>query len=288
MPDSPNFFMREFSNEELSRLLADKVRELKASKSQVEDLNVKLQDTISRLEETQQELNLQKEQLQEQVRIKTQELLKAEKLTVIGEFSARISHDLRNPLSVISNICDIITHQYSKTDPKLATYVGKIKKSTKRIHNQINDILDFVRTVPLDKKTNSLKEIITRSVSESQIPKNIAINIPDNDHSIMCDGEKMQTVFANIIINSIQAMDEKGVISIEIIPHEKSVSVKFTDSGPGIPEDVLPKIFEPLFTTKPTGTGLGLSSCKNIVESHGGAISVRNDPTVFVVEIPKN
>ncbi|MBI5146383.1 MAG: GHKL domain-containing protein [Thaumarchaeota archaeon] len=287
MTDSPHFFMREFSNEELSRLLSDKVKELQVSKTQVEDMNAKLQDTVSRLEETQQELNLQKEQLQEQVRIKSQELLKAEKLTVIGEFSARISHDLRNPLSVISNICDIITLQYSKTDPKLADYVGKIEKSAQRIHNQINDILDFVRMTPLDKEVNSLKEILAKSVSEAQIPKDITINLPDNDHSIMCVGEKIQTVFTNIILNSIQAMDEKGAVSIEIIPHEKSVDIKFTDSGPGIPEHALPQIFEPLFTTKSTGTGLGLSSCKNIVESHGGTISVRNNPTTFLVELPK-
>ena len=118
---SPRFFMREFSNEELARLLSDKVKELQAAKVQVEDMNTKLQNTVSRLEKTQQELNLQKEQLQEQVRIKTQELLKAEKLTVIGKFSARISHDLRNPLSVISNTCGLIKLQYVKTDPKLAT-----------------------------------------------------------------------------------------------------------------------------------------------------------------------
>lgn len=287
MTDSPHFFMREFSNEELSRLLSDKVKELQASKIQVEDTNTKLQDTVSRLEETQQELNLQKEQLQEQVRIKTQELLKAEKLTVIGEFSARISHDLRNPLSVISNICDIIKLQYSKTDPKLAAYVGKIEKSAQRIHNQINDILDFVRMTPLNKEMNSLKEILVKSIGEAQIPKDITVNLPDNDEKITCVGEKIQTVFTNIIVNSIQAMDEKGVVSIEIIPHEKSVHVKFTDSGPGIPEHVLPQIFEPLFTTKSTGTGLGLSSCRNIVESHEGTISVRNNPTTFLVELPK-
>jgi len=89
-------------------------------------------------------------------------------------------------------------------------------------------------------------------------------------------------------MNAIQATDRVGTVNVIIIDNGDDVMVAIEDSGPGIPQDVLPKIFEPLFTTKQTGTGLGLSICKNIVEQHGGNITVKNHPTTFVVRIPKN
>jgi len=91
-----------------------------------------------------------------------------------------------------------------------------------------------------------------------------------------------------MIKNASQAVDGKGEISIRIKDQENDVIIEVEDSGPGIPENVLPKIFEPLFTTKQTGTGLGLPSCKSIIDRHGGTISVRNNPTIFSIQIPKN
>ena len=98
----------------------------------------------------------------------------------------------------------------------------------------------------------------------------------------------MEAVFANLITNSIQAINEEGNITIQASSNDDDIIIKIVDSGPGMTESVISKIFDPLFTTKSHGTGLGLSICKTIVEQHGGKISVKSNPTTFTITIPKN
>ncbi|MBM3903527.1 MAG: HAMP domain-containing protein [Thaumarchaeota archaeon] len=217
----------------------------------------------------------------------TQERLKTEKLAAIGELAARIAHDLRNPLSVIKNVSELIRIQYPKDDPRLQDHFNKLENSVQRMSHQIDDVLNFVRSTPLEKKITSLREIIQKSVDDLDVPTDITIIMPSNDEKIDCDDQKLRTAFSNILLNAIQAMPDKGTISIKITGYTKHVSVDVSDSGPGIPENVLPHIFEPLFTTKQRGTGLGLSSCKNIIEQHGGTILAKNNPTTFVITLPR-
>jgi signal transduction histidine kinase len=104
---------------------------------------------------------------------------------------------------------------------------------------------------------------------------------------IKCDAEKIEVAIANLLTNSIQAMDGEGTINIRVNDYDKFYIIEIEDSGPGIPEEILSKIFDPLFTTKPKGTGLGLATVKNIVEQHGGSIYVKNKPTIFTISLPK-
>jgi signal transduction histidine kinase len=217
----------------------------------------------------------------------TQERLKTEKLTAIGELAARIAHDLRNPLSVIKNVSELIRLQYPKDDKRLQNHFAKLENSIQRMSHQIDDVLNFVRTTPLEKKITSLREIIQKSIDDLDVPSQVTIQMPENDEKIDCDDQKLRTAFSNILLNSIQAMSDHGTISIKITGYTKHASIEISDSGPGIPLDVLPKIFEPLFTTKQRGTGLGLSSCKNIIEQHGGTITAKNHPTTFVIALPR-
>lgn len=217
----------------------------------------------------------------------TQERLKTEKLTAIGELSARIAHDLRNPLSVIKNVAEIIKLQYPSNDSRLQDHFNKLENSVQRMSHQIDDVLNFVRTTPLEKKITSVKEIITKSIDDLDLPRDVSIERPLTDEKIDCDEQKIRTAISNILLNAIQAIDGKGVISIKISGYTKHITIDISDSGPGIPEDVLPHIFDPLFTTRQRGTGLGLSSCKNIIEQHGGKISVKNKPTTFTITLPR-
>jgi len=148
-------------------------------------------------------------------------------------------------------------------------------------------VMDFVRTKPLDVNNLSLKNLISTSINSLVIPSEIKINLPENDHMITCDSTQIGTVFNNLIFNSIQAMENFGEINVTIFDNLENTVIEFQDSGPGIPEKNLETIFEPLFTTKQTGTGLGLVSCRTIVEQHGGTISAKNNPTTFTVMIPK-
>lgn len=217
----------------------------------------------------------------------TQERLKTEKLTAIGELSARIAHDLRNPLSVIKNVAEIIKLQYPSNDKRLQDHFAKLENSVQRMSHQIDDVLNFVRTTPLEKKITSVKEIVTKSIDDLDLPRDISIEQPLTDEKIDCDEQKIRTAISNILLNAIQAIDGRGVISIKISGYTKHITIDISDSGPGIPEDVLPHIFDPLFTTRQRGTGLGLSSCKNIIEQHGGKISVKNRPTTFTITLPR-
>lgn len=217
----------------------------------------------------------------------TQERLKTEKLTAIGELSARIAHDLRNPLSVIKNVAEIIKLQYPSNDKRLQDHFAKLENSVQRMSHQIDDVLNFVRTTPLEKKITSVKEIVTKSIDDLDLPRDISIEQPLTDERIDCDEQKIRTAISNILLNAIQAIDGKGVISIKISGYTKHITIDISDSGPGIPEDVMPHIFDPLFTTRQRGTGLGLSSCKNIIEQHGGKISVKNRPTTFTITLPR-
>ena len=110
----------------------------------------------------------------------------------------------------------------------------------------------------------------------------------ETDVSIICDSRQLEIVFSNILMNAIQAMENSGQIKVRIIENEEDVNIEIEDSGPGVPEDKIDEIFDPLFTTKASGTGLGLVSCKNIIEQHKGSIKVKNNPTIFEIKIPKN
>lgn len=215
-----------------------------------------------------------------------EDLLKSEKLSAIGQLASRLAHDIRNPLSVIKNTVEI-AKKNKALDEKTISQLDRIDRATSKINYQISDTLDFVRTTPLQIKENSIKQILSLVVDRIEKPSIVTINLPESDRTIKCDAEKLEVVIANLITNSIQAMDGDGTINIRVNDHDKFHTLEIEDSGPGIPENVLPKIFEPLFTTKPKGTGLGLATVKNIIEQHNGSVYVKNNPTIFTIHLPK-
>lgn len=217
------------------------------------------------------------------------ELKQIDKLTIIGETAARLGHDLRNPLSIIKMNLDVMKLNSKKIgqDQISQERYDRMAKAISRMSHQIEDVLNFVRTKPLELGNHSLLEIVSEVADKITKPNNVKINLPQNDASTICDEKKLEVVFVNLIINAIQAVGDHGEITMKITDNTDNVCVSIEDSGPGIPDDIMPKIFDPLFTTKQTGTGLGLVSCKSIIEQHKGTISVKNNPTTFTVMIPK-
>lgn len=268
---------------------------LNSEKSKTEELNLKLQDNMVKLEEAHYELEQQRDQLRDEVRQKTEELLKAERLSAIGQLAARIAHDLRNPLTVIQNTSRLLQVKFAKRlDDKEQEHLARLDRAVYRMAHQLEDVLDCVRIPQLKKKDCSLSAILHDVVGRIEVPSDITINIPHNDFVAFCDPEKMEIVFVNLLINAIQSMENrKGTIDVDISDDPINcnfVVIAITDSGHGISPDGLQKIFEPLFTTKQAGTGLGLSSCKNIIEHHGGTITVSSvvgKGTTFTIRMPK-
>jgi len=217
-----------------------------------------------------------------------EEKLKKAKLTAIGEFASRLAHDLRNPLSIIKTTNQIIKMKAGmEKDDKYTKNLASIDTAIDRMTHQIESVLDFIRTKPLEIAENSMHDIIKETIDTIKVPENIRINIGQTDAKISCDSQRLSIVFTNLITNSIQAIGEdSGEITIRIKENQGEITCKVTDSGPGIPKDRIGQVFEPLFTTKQTGTGLGLSSCISIIQQHNGTITVHNNPTTFTMTLP--
>ena len=292
--NSPYFFMKEFSSEELVHLLVNKVKELKTEKEKSDELNAKLEDNMAKLEEAQQEVARQRDLLQEEVKQKTEDLLKVERLSAIGQLSARIAHDLRNPLTVIQNSSRILKARLDgELDVKAQQQWERLDRAIYRMTHQLEDVMDYVRMPQLKKKDYSISLIFQDVMERVEVPPTITIHPPLNDHTVFCDPEKMEIVFVNLLVNAIQAIgDKKGDVTVEIVDEssDENVVIKVIDTGAGIQEEIMGKIFDPLFTTKQVGTGLGLSSCKSIVDQHGGTISTSSKVgrgTTFTIKMPK-
>ena len=225
---------------------------------------------------------------QKEIIIKAQkELLKKERLSAIGEITAKLSHNLRNSLSSIIMSSEIMQMKLEKKeDPKIEKYLPRINEATSRIIHQMNQVLGFVKTMPLDMKLISLETLLTDAIRHTNIPQGITITTPKNDYSLMADKVQLSVAFGNILSNAVDAIGKKGEIIIRAKAENGSLIIEFENSGVEIPKEDMEQIFEPLFTTKPQGTGLGLSSVKDVIRAHGGKISVTSPPTIFKITLP--
>jgi signal transduction histidine kinase len=155
------------------------------------------------------------------------------------------------------------------------------------MNRQIDEIADFVKERPPRIEKISSSKLIESTLKNTPIPDKTQVFLPNSDITLYGDFTQLETVLSNIITNSIQAIDGNGTITVSVKEEGNFVEIAISDSGPGIPNQNMEKIFEPLFTTKNDGTGLGLSSCQTIIENHGGKITVHNNPTTFTLHIPK-
>ncbi len=221
-------------------------------------------------------------------RINLQEkLLKQEKLATIGELSARLAHDIRNPLSIIQVSLENLKllSKDTKIDQK---HFDRVERAISRISHQIEDVLGYIRNEPMQIGKSLISEIIADALDSINLPDRIYFEISKNDFEFYCDKKRLAVALTNLIINGIQAIDGKGEIKIDCEETENDVVISIQDSGKGIPRDMNEHIFEPLFTTKQQGTGLGLASVASIVRGHNGVITVTSPPTTFTITLPKN
>lgn len=271
-------------NEELERANL----ELETQRGHFNQLSRKLKKDLANLAMREKNLEIQRNRLSLEVEKKTRELIKSEKMASVGQLSSRLVHDLRNPLTVVKSTIELLKLENKKMDPKTSEKFERLERAMKKISYQIDDVLDFVRQSELHLKRQSISKILESTLSTIEIPKTIKIRNDSRRVVVNCDERKLEAVFTNIITNAIQAMKGTGEIKIKTVDDGDFAMIKIEDTGPGIPQSNLEKIFEPLFTTKDIGTGLGLSICKSIVEQHGGSIEVTSPPTMFTIRLPKN
>lgn len=249
------------------------LNELRQLNLLIEYYDEKLADKTIQLEKSNKELQKQTQ--------------RAEHLAKIGELASSLTHNLRNPVGVISSTVKIIEATLKDTlDEKTSSRLSRITDSATNMSHQIEEVLNFVREKPLDMETISLSEHFQSSVNNIEIPERVTIHLPDNKIFLECDPPKLEVIFMNLITNSIQAIENTGDVHIRTTEDSGTVTIEIEDSGPGIPSELLPKIFDSLFTTKAAGTGLGLAYCKSTVEQHNGTLTVTNNPTTFTIKLP--
>ena len=216
--------------------------------------------------------------------------LKMKRLSTIGELSARIAHDMRNPLSLLKNSLELIKIRMPESDPAIGKDLAMAQRAVLRMSHQIEEVLDYVTPKPLKLVETTLSKILFSTLEKIQVPESVKINLPIQDVSIFCDPLKIEIAFINLINNAMQAITNTGSIDIRASSENNYTVIEVEDSGTGIPDNLLTKIFDPLFTTRQIGTGLGLPSVKSIIEKHGGTITAKNGESggaLFVIKLPR-
>lgn len=227
----------------------------------------------------------------ERLKLKEQ-LSQAKHLSTLGEMVAGISHEIRNPLGIISSSAELLKKKMDRND-SLTAISDIIVEEASRLNHIITDFLNFARPREPVLASCRIDEVIEKNISylEPQLVNNgyniqtsISIVIPP----IMADLDMLYQAFLNILINAMQAMPDGGVVTISADSDEENIILSFRDHGGGIPEEVLDKIWNPFFTTKEKGTGLGLGIVRNIIESHGGKIRIVNfsDGAEVIIKLP--
>jgi len=262
-------------------------RQIQEEKSLVQELNQKIESNITKFINLESRLKHKQEELEFEVRLKTQKLIESERLAAIGELSSRLAHDLKNPLSVLKIFTDLLRHKtQGESDPAFVRKMDAANAAIFRMTHQIDNVLDFVREAPIERVDTTIHDIIKLAMSRVPLASKINVTVQQQDLPINCDKNKMSVVFTNLLLNAVQAMNGQGSINVAFYKNDSQTVIEFEDSGPGITPEILPKIFDPLFTTKQQGTGLGLATCKNLVGQHGGRILVKNNPTTFSIVLP--
>ena len=221
------------------------------------------------------------------------ELVQTQTLANLGEFAGGIAHEIRNPLA---NISAIAQHSMKKftLDKQMINNLDAIIDSSKRANRIIKDLLNFAKPHKLQFASEDIIQTINRvcKLSEAKrlnrkvrLYKRYAKNLPQ----IVIDEKQMKQAFMNIIMNSIDAMKNGGRLSIEVFQEDEFIVVKISDTGEGVATKNIDKLFNPFFTLKPDGVGLGLSVTHRIIQSHNGSIeveSVYHKGTKFTVRLP--
>jgi PAS domain S-box-containing protein len=276
------------------------ITERKIMEKQLQEKNEELDAQNEELKATEEELRASNDELQaaHDKLLETQEqLIRSEKLAAIGQLASGVGHELRNPLGAIKNAGFYIRRRVANTDlpntePRVIEFLDIIEEEVNSANKVITDLLGFSRVAKPTVAPANIAGIIEDALKYTPVPENVTLvkDINNNLPMAMVDGEQIKQVFLNIALNALQAMAEKGGrLEIRATDKGKFVEVEFIDTGSGIPDSIKNKIFDPLFTTKAKGVGLGLSVCKTIIERHEGDIKVKSrvgKGTTFTLSLP--
>lgn len=206
------------------------------------------------------------------------------RLATVGRLTSTIAHDLRNPLGAVRTAAYLIERKTQDLNLGLEKSLRRVENGIKRCDNMITQLLDFARTKELVPEAVKLDEWVRRIVGDREVPEQVSVqfDLQLGDATVTIDPARFQRVVANLVDNAVEAMKDGAgastvpnpVITVRTGVKGERVELSVIDNGPGIPAENLQQIFEPLFSTKPSGVGLGLPAVQQIVEQHSGGLEV--------------
>ena len=253
---------------------------------------------ISERKKAEIELHQYSTQLEEMVEARTQALqnaqellIRREKLAVLGQVSGSVGHELRNPLGVISNAVYYLRMVQPDAEDTIIENLNIIASETKKAEKIINDLLAYGKIKPVVKSPVDVMFLVKQTVTNYPAPEKvrITINISDGLPPVLVDPQHIEQILSNLIVNAYQAMPDGGNMTLTAQRQNDDLILGVRDTGMGISQENLANIFEPLYTTKLYGVGLGLALCDNLIKANGGRIeveSVLKEGSTFTIRLP--
>jgi hypothetical protein len=281
------------NRDQLESRVEERTSELTQANAQLGQEITKRKQAEGRLVEYSERLEETVEERTKQLRDAQEQLVRREKLAVLGQLAGGVGHELRNPLAVISSAVYYLKMIHSDGDETAIEYLDMISAEVHNSGQIITDLLDFARTRPPTREEISVSALVRAELERRPAPPNVQVitDIPARLPSLNADPAQIALVLGNLITNAYQAMPDGGKLTISARAEKDRVAIAMTDTGGGISAGNMEKLFEPLFTTKPRGVGLGLSTSRNLVEANGGSIdaeSTEGEGATFTVRLPLN
>jgi len=228
----------------------------------------------------------------ERLRATQEELLRKERFATLGHVSSSIAHELRNPLGVMTNVLYYLEAVLADAPPKVREYLAKLQVQVRLSESIITGLLEVTRTNAANPAAVSVHALVEEQIQRAAIPTTIRVesNVPSDLPEVWVDRVQIGQVLFNLLTNAMQAMaGAPGVLSLSARTDGDHVRIDVADTGPGIPTDHLAKIFEPLFTTKARGIGLGLSVSRALASANRAMLTASNRPeggALLSLEVP--
>jgi signal transduction histidine kinase len=246
------------------------------------------------------ELRKHSQHLEGLIEKRTRQLQDAQRMAAIGETTTMVGHDLRNPLQAIVNHIYLAKKRVDRMRPEeraiidksgIVQFARQIEEQVKYMNKIVSDLQDYARPVKPKKRIANLEELVTDVLSSITLPDNVEVTryTEPGLPSPPLDPDMVKRVLTNLATNAVQAMPQGGRLSIHLHQDGSNAMISITDTGTGIAEENLDKVFQPLFTTKARGQGFGLPVCKRLVEAHKGSIEVKSEEgkgSTFTVRLP--
>ncbi len=237
----------------------------KQVEEQIRQLNTSLEQ---RVEERTRELRQAQEQL-----------VRKEKLATLGQLAGGVGHELRNPLGVINTSIYYLKLVQPEASEKIKEHHAMIEQEVHNAEKIINDLLDFARVISAEREQVSVDKLVRRTLERFPVPPavKLKLELPDDIPNVYADPRQVEQVLGNLVTNACQAMNLEGKLTISARRQKKMVGIAVKDTGSGISPENMKKLFEPLFTTKVKGIGLGLAVSQKLAEANGGLIEVKSE-----------